>query len=56
MCPQTHVARVSRHDRITALLFNALEKKHYKCFLEPYITTPSGLLIPDLIYWLSNSY
>ena len=49
MCPQTHVARVSRHDRVTALLSSALEKRYYKCFLEPYISTPTGLLKPDLI-------
>ena len=50
MCPETHVARVSRHERrVTALLSSALEKRYYKCFFEPYIPTPIGLLKPDVI-------
>ena len=49
MCLQTHVARVSRHDRVTALLSSALEKRHYKCFLEPYISKRTDILKPDII-------
>ena len=48
-CPQTHVARVRRHDKVTAMLASSLENKRYMCFLEPHIRTPTGILKPDLI-------
>ena len=49
ICPQTHVARVSRQDKVNALLSSALEKIHYKCFLERYSLKPTGLIKLDII-------
>jgi hypothetical protein len=46
-CSRTHVERVKRHDRITALLRNRLRPQ---CLVEPTIPTPAGNRKPDLIF------